>query len=150
MPETREPAVGPDPNDTVAHQDRRVLRGLAVYASWVNHHDTSQINTMDALVTEDGRQYLKHHLIDFGSILGSQVRSRAGMVGIDTKTVGVFTRFERMLILMGGILFNKLTLVLWLLAVLNNFSALQRVIHTVQASRSNPQKEAKIASRGQL
>src|SRR6185369_2978025 len=50
----------------------RVLRGLAVFAAWVNHHDTSQINTMDVLVSEDNRQYLKHYLIDFGSILGSR------------------------------------------------------------------------------
>jgi hypothetical protein len=61
-----------DPNDTIPHENRRVLRGLYVFASWVNHHDTSQINTMDVLVTENGRQYIKHHLIDFGSILGSR------------------------------------------------------------------------------
>jgi hypothetical protein len=61
-----------DPNDTIPHQDRRVLRGLAVFAAWVNHHDTTQINTMDVLATEDSRQYLKHYLIDFGSILGSR------------------------------------------------------------------------------
>jgi len=61
-----------DPNDTILHQDRRVLRGLAVFSAWLNHHDTSEINTMDTLVTENGRQYLKHHLMDFGSILGSR------------------------------------------------------------------------------
>jgi len=61
-----------DPNDTIPHENRRVLRGLAVFSAWVNHHDTSQINTMDVLVTENGRQYIKHHLIDFGSILGSR------------------------------------------------------------------------------
>ena len=61
-----------DPNDTIPHEQRRVLRGLAVFAAWVNHHDTSQINTMDILVTEDGRKYVKHYLIDFGSILGSR------------------------------------------------------------------------------
>jgi len=61
-----------DPNDTIPHQDRRVLRGLAVFSAWLNHHDTSDINSMDTLVTEDGRQYLRHHLIDFGSILGSR------------------------------------------------------------------------------
>src|SRR5436190_83183 len=33
----------------------------------------------------------------FGSVFGSHVRSRASMVGIDTKTIGVFTRFERIL-----------------------------------------------------
>lgn len=61
-----------DPNDTIPHEQRRVLRGLAVFASWVNHHDTSQMNTMDTLVTEDGRSCVKHYLIDFGSILGSR------------------------------------------------------------------------------
>jgi len=61
-----------DPNDTIPHQDRRMLRGLAVFSSWLNHHDTSQINTMDTLVKEADHQYVKHHLIDFGSILGSR------------------------------------------------------------------------------
>ena len=61
-----------DPNDTIAHENRRVLRGLAVFASWVNHHDTSQINTMDVLLAENGSEYVKHNLIDFGSILGSR------------------------------------------------------------------------------
>ena len=48
-----------------------MLRGLFVFASWLNHQDTRSINSMDTLVTENGRQYLKHYLIDFGSILGS-------------------------------------------------------------------------------
>jgi hypothetical protein len=61
-----------DPNDTIPHEHRRVLRGLAVFCAWLNHHDTSQINTMDTLVTENGIQYVKHNLIDFGSILGSR------------------------------------------------------------------------------
>jgi hypothetical protein len=60
-----------DPNDVVPHEDRRMLRGLAVFSAWLNHHDTRSINTMDTLVEEDGRRYLKHYLIDFGSILGS-------------------------------------------------------------------------------
>ena len=52
-------------------QDRRVLRGLAVFTAWLNHHDTRSINSMDTLVGEESRRYLKHYLIDFGSILGS-------------------------------------------------------------------------------
>jgi hypothetical protein len=60
-----------DPNDTIPHQDRRMLRGMAVFSAWLNHHDTRSINTMDTLVAEDGRKYLKHYLLDFGSILGS-------------------------------------------------------------------------------
>src|SRR5262249_49332018 len=54
-----------DPNDTIAHEDRRVLRGLAVFAAWLNHHDTRSINSMDTLVGEDGHKYVKHYLIDF-------------------------------------------------------------------------------------
>lgn len=60
-----------DPNDVVPHEDRRELRGLAVFAAWLNHHDTRSINSMDSLVVENGVPYLKHYLLDFGSILGS-------------------------------------------------------------------------------
>ena len=60
-----------DPNDIVPHEDRRELRGLRVFAAWLNHQDTRQINSMDTLVTENGVSYLKHYLLDFGSILGS-------------------------------------------------------------------------------
>ena len=60
-----------DPNDTIPHEDRRVLRGLRVFAAWLNHQDTRSINSMDTLVSVDGRQFLRHYLIDFGSILGS-------------------------------------------------------------------------------
>jgi len=38
-----------DPNDTIPHQDRRVLRGLGVFAAWLNHHDTRSINTWTLL-----------------------------------------------------------------------------------------------------
>ena len=45
--------------------------GLSVFAAWLNHQDTRSINSMDTLVTENGIPYLKHYLLDFGSILGS-------------------------------------------------------------------------------
>ena len=60
-----------DPNDIYPHQDRRELRGLSVFAAWLDHHDTRSINSMDSLVEENGVPYLKHYLLDFGSILGS-------------------------------------------------------------------------------
>src|SRR5262249_40411922 len=60
-----------DPNDIYPHEDRRELRGLAVFAAWLNHHDTRSIHSMDSLVTENGVPYLKHYLLDFGSTLGS-------------------------------------------------------------------------------
>ncbi len=68
----------------------------------------------------------------FGSMLGSQIRSRAGMMGIETKKIGVFTRFERMLILVIGLFSGYVTAALWVLAVLNNFSAAQRVVYVIR------------------
>ena len=64
----------------------------------------------------------------FGSLVGSQIRSRAGMLGIETKTVGVFTRFERVLVLEAGVFTHLLPIAIWILAIGNNFSALQRLV----------------------
>ena len=60
-----------DPNDLVAHEDRRELRGYGVFAAWLNHVDAKAINSLDMLVTENGRSFVRHNLIDFGSSLGS-------------------------------------------------------------------------------
>ncbi len=60
-----------DPNDIVAHEDRRELRGLRLFSAWLNHDDTRAHNTQDSWVTENGTRYVKHHLIDFGSAFGS-------------------------------------------------------------------------------
>lgn len=60
-----------DPNDVVAHEHRRELRGYGVFAAWLNHVDPKSLNTFDTLVTHDGRRVVKHYLLDFGSIIGS-------------------------------------------------------------------------------
>jgi len=60
-----------DPNDIVPHEDRRELRGYGVFAAWLNHVDAKAINSLDTLVTENGRSFVRHHLLDFGSALGS-------------------------------------------------------------------------------
>jgi len=60
-----------DPNDIVPHEFRRELRGMAVFASWLNDTDAKAINTLDSLVSEGGIEYLKHYRIDWGAALGS-------------------------------------------------------------------------------
>ncbi|MBC8166974.1 MAG: hypothetical protein H7Y20_14035 [Bryobacteraceae bacterium] len=70
-PFTYDGARADDPNDTIPHENRRVLRGLRVFGAWLNHQDTRSMNTMDTLVTEGGIPHVKHYLMDFGSILGS-------------------------------------------------------------------------------
>ena len=60
-----------DPNDVVPHEHRRELRGYGVFAAWLNHVDAKAINTLDTVIVENGRSFVRHHLIDFGSTLGS-------------------------------------------------------------------------------
>ncbi|HET9316405.1 MAG TPA: hypothetical protein VFQ51_12500 [Vicinamibacteria bacterium] len=57
-----------DANDVFPHEDRRELRGLRVFSAWLNHDDSRGANTLDTYVPPG---YVKHHLIDFSSTLGS-------------------------------------------------------------------------------
>ena len=71
-----------DPNDIFPHEHRRELRGLAVFAAWLNHDELRSTNSLDTLVTVDGRQIVRHHLLDFGSTLGSgSVRAQSRRAG---------------------------------------------------------------------
>lgn len=72
---------GDDPNDRVRHENRRELRGLRIFAAWLNHFDTKQHNTLDTWVEEEGRHYLRHHLIDFASTLGAGANGAAPRFG---------------------------------------------------------------------
>jgi hypothetical protein len=60
-----------DPDDLIPHEDRRSIRALRVFGSWLNHYDLRKGNTLDVIETENGRAFVKHYLIDFGSTLGS-------------------------------------------------------------------------------
>jgi hypothetical protein len=55
----------------IEHQNRRDLRGLFVFAAWLNHTDTKSINSLDSVVEDGGVRFIRHFLIDFGAILGS-------------------------------------------------------------------------------
>lgn len=61
-----------DPNDWIPHEHRRDLRGLRVFASWVNDNDFREGNTLDMYIEEGGRRFLKHYFLDIGSTLGSE------------------------------------------------------------------------------
>ncbi|MFH1733585.1 MAG: hypothetical protein ABIE92_02655 [bacterium] len=60
-----------DPNDFIPHQHCRELRGLKVLAVWLNHIDAKAANSMDSYSGEEPEGWVKHYLIDFGTILGS-------------------------------------------------------------------------------
>ncbi len=60
-----------DPNDIYPHQHRRELRGLRVFTAWLNHFDAKAHNSLDMFVSESGKSFVRHNLIDFGSTLGN-------------------------------------------------------------------------------
>ncbi len=62
---------GDDPNDIVPHEHRRELRALKVFGAWTNLVDMKAKNTLDALVSENGRMVLRHYLQDVGSTFGT-------------------------------------------------------------------------------
>ena len=61
-----------------------------------------------------------------GSLMVSYARARAEGIGVPLKE-GLFTRLERVFLLVVGLLFNQLTFVLWVLAVFSNLTAIQRM-----------------------
>ena len=55
-----------DPNDIVPHEHRRELRALQVFGAWTNLVDMKAGNTLDTVITENGRAHVRHYLQDVG------------------------------------------------------------------------------------
>ena len=60
-----------DPNDVVPHEHRRELRALKVFGAWANLVDMKAGNTLDTVIVENGRGFVRHYLQDVGSTFGS-------------------------------------------------------------------------------
>jgi peptidoglycan lytic transglycosylase len=69
-----------------------------------------------------------------GSMMVSYTKARAESIGVRC-TVGMMERPERMICLIAGALLDLLEPALWLLAVLSNLTALQRIAFTWRATR---------------
>jgi hypothetical protein len=67
-----------DPNDLVPHEHRRELRALKVFGAWTNLVDMKAGNTLDTLITENGRTVVRHYLQDVGSTFGSGAQGPHG------------------------------------------------------------------------
>lgn len=75
-----------------------------------------------------------------GSVLVSYTRARAQSIGFETK-VGLLTRVERYLVLGPSLLFNIPMVGLWIIAILANVTALQRIVDVRrQAMEAHRQK----------
>src|SRR4051812_3989526 len=82
LPEVRGALLGPyqmwgtrsdDPNDTVPHEHRRDLRGMFVFAAWLNFSSVRAVATQDILASIDGVPRIRHYLVDFTKSLGSSM-----------------------------------------------------------------------------
>ncbi len=81
-----------------------------------------------------------------GSLLVSYVRARAQSLGF-TCDGGWFARPERVVITALGLMLGQLTIVLWILAILTNFTAIQRIYsvwgqHRAQLRQESQPEEA--------
>ncbi len=70
-----------------------------------------------------------------GSLMVSYARARAEGLGLPCK-VGLLTRIERVFVMGVGLLLGHPRLALWVVAVLANFTALQRMAHVWRVSRA--------------
>ena len=69
-----------------------------------------------------------------GSMMTSYVRARAEGLGLKCE-VGIFTRPERVILLAIGLIANQMLVILWIMAVLSNTIAVQRVVHVWRQTR---------------
>jgi CDP-diacylglycerol--glycerol-3-phosphate 3-phosphatidyltransferase len=63
-----------------------------------------------------------------GSVMVSYVRARGESLGYSVK-IGILSRLERYIVLVPGLLFNIPAIAVWIIGVLANFTALQRIAH---------------------
>ena len=84
-------------------------------------------NTMGKMVNGIADNLLlATYLAASGSVLVSYIRARASSLGYDTK-VGILTRMERYLVLAPTLVLNIPLVGSWIIAILANITALQRI-----------------------
>jgi CDP-diacylglycerol--glycerol-3-phosphate 3-phosphatidyltransferase len=69
-----------------------------------------------------------------GSVLVSYVRSRAEALGYEAK-IGILTRMERYIVLIPCIIFGFPMVGLWIVAIMANVTAIQRIIYVRRQAR---------------
>jgi CDP-diacylglycerol---glycerol-3-phosphate 3-phosphatidyltransferase len=97
-----------------------VLYGALVWVFLENGQDTGVLLAVAAMAT---------------SLMVSYTRARAEGVGLQCKE-GLLTRFERLVILIAGLIFNQVIWALAIIAILAGITAVQRIWVTWQAART--------------
>jgi CDP-diacylglycerol---glycerol-3-phosphate 3-phosphatidyltransferase len=77
------------------------------------------------------------YLAAAGSVLVSYVKARADALQFDAN-VGLLTRVERLIVIIPGLIFNQPLLVLIIISILANFTALQRILQVRRDAHRRP------------
>jgi CDP-diacylglycerol--glycerol-3-phosphate 3-phosphatidyltransferase len=80
-----------------------------------------------------GHEILLIYATIVGSLMVSYTRARSEGLGLDCK-VGLLTRLERAVVLIIALVLDQVSIGLWVLAILTNFTALQRMYHVWRAT----------------
>jgi len=121
----------------VARHTNRVTKFGALYDSTVDRLTEGALFFALAwfyLPRGNNIEVLLAFLAMVGSFLISYIRARAEGVGIECK-VGIFTRAERVLILVLGLLLNQMFIALLLLALLSFITVIERMVHVWRESK---------------
>jgi CDP-diacylglycerol--glycerol-3-phosphate 3-phosphatidyltransferase len=84
-------------------------------------------------------------VIIIGSLMVSYTRARAEALNVECKA-GMLQRPERVILLIAGLLIGWLLPVLWIMAILTNVSAVQRIIEVYANTRQRPIANEPIAN----
>ena len=74
-----------------------------------------------------------------GSVMVSYTKARAESIGVECN-VGMMERPERLICLIGGAILDVMEPALWVLAILANFTAVQRIVFTRRMMRAEPRR----------
>lgn len=114
---------------TMARMQNRVTRFGGFFDSTLDRYAEAAI-FLGILVYYLGRDASTEVILAYATIIGSLMvsytRARGEGLGISIRG-GLLSRLERMVILVIFLLLNQLTIALWILAPLTNFTAIQRI-----------------------
>lgn len=89
------------------------------------------------LLNQDWVSGIGVYLAAFGSFMVSYIRARGEGLGFTVK-IGLLTRVERYIVLIPGFLFGFPNVAAWIIALLANFTALQRILYVRREAYHNP------------
>lgn len=128
---------------TLARRLNRVSRFGAFLDSTLDRLSEAAV-LLGLLVWYTGQGARLEIVLVYASIVGSMMvsysRARAEGLGMDCR-VGLLTRMERTVVLLVGLLLEQVTIALWILAILSNLTALQRMLYVWRTSQAEDGQE---------